>query len=64
MKKPRKKKSLTSSWEGPYWFVGYSNENGDDEFDEGNKLCIVRDANEHQWEHSWRYLQVYHAEQT
>jgi len=26
---------------------GYSNENGDDEFDEGNKLCIVRDANEH-----------------
>jgi len=58
MKKPRKKKFLTSSWEGPYLFVGYSNENGDVEFDEGNKLCIVRDAdivrdaNEHQWERS------------
>jgi len=50
MKKPRKKKFLTSSWGGPYLFVGYSNKIGDIEFDEGHKLCIVRDANEHQWE--------------
>lgn len=64
MKKQKKQKFLTSSWEGPYLFVGYSNENRNVEFDEGNKLCIVKDSNEHQWERSWREMQVYHVEQT
>ncbi len=52
MKKPGKRKALASSWEGPYQFVGYANGNGDSDFDECNKMCIIRDVDEHQWEQS------------
>jgi hypothetical protein len=61
MKKLRKKKALTSSWEGPYQFVGYVDHNGDIDFDEGNRLCILQDANEHQWEQSCKDSQIYHV---
>jgi hypothetical protein len=51
MKKPRKKKTLRSSWEGPYQFVGRVDGNGSVDFDEGNnRLCIIRDGDGHWWE--------------
>jgi hypothetical protein len=42
MKKPRKKKSITSSWEGPFFFVEYHDGNGYLEQDEGGKICVVK----------------------
>ncbi len=45
-----KKKALTSSWEGPYQFVGHVDGNNNVDFDEGNKLCIIRNGDGHQWE--------------
>jgi hypothetical protein len=33
MKKPAKKKALTSSWEGPYQFVGHTNGDGNLDFE-------------------------------
>jgi hypothetical protein len=50
MKKLGKKKALTSNWKGPYQFFGYVDGIGDIDFDEGNRLCIIQDADEHQWE--------------
>jgi hypothetical protein len=59
MKKPRKKKPLTLSWEGPYQFVGYADGNGHFDFEEGSRICIIKDADEHQWERSRWDLQIY-----
>jgi hypothetical protein len=36
MKKPGKKKALTTSWEGPYQFIGHVDGKGDFDFEEGN----------------------------
>jgi hypothetical protein len=47
MKKPMKKKALTSSWEGPYQFVGHADGNGNVDFEEGNKVCIIKVAKGH-----------------
>jgi len=52
MKKPRKKKALTLSWEGSYQFVGYAYGNGHFNFEEGSRICIIKDVDEHQWERS------------
>jgi len=38
MKKPRKKKALTSSWEGPYQFVGHTYGKGNLDFEEGSRV--------------------------
>jgi hypothetical protein len=61
MKNPRKKKTLILSWEGPYQFVGHADGNGNDDFEEGNKVCIIKVANGHQWERSRMDLQIYHV---
>jgi len=50
MKKPRKRKALFASWEGPYQFVGHVDGKGNFDFEEGSRLCIVQDADGHQWE--------------
>jgi hypothetical protein len=47
MKKLGKNKALTSSWEGPYQFIGHVDGNGNFDFEEGNKVCIIKDANGH-----------------
>jgi len=47
MKKLMKKKTLISSWEGPYQFVGHANENGNVNFEEGSRLCIIKDGDGH-----------------
>ncbi len=59
MKKPRKKKSLTASWEGPYQFIGHAYGKGDFDFEEGSKICIIKDDDGHQWERSCRDFQMY-----
>jgi hypothetical protein len=42
MNKLGKKKSLASSWEGPYLFVRYLDGHGFLEQDEGRRVCVVR----------------------
>jgi hypothetical protein len=42
-----KKKALTSSWEGPYQFVGHVDGNNQVDFDEGNRLCIIKNGDGH-----------------
>jgi len=41
MKKPGKRRALTTSWEGPYQFIGHSDGKGNLDFEEGCRLCIV-----------------------
>jgi hypothetical protein len=61
MKKPGKKRALTASWEGPYQFIEHSDGKGNLDFEEGCRLCIVQDADGHQWERSRRDLQIFYA---
>jgi hypothetical protein len=63
MKKPGKKKALTASWEGPYQFIGHVDGKGNFDFEKGNRICIIKDADGHQWERSRRDLQIYHVQQ-
>jgi hypothetical protein len=58
MKKTGKKKA--ASWEGPYQFIGHADGKGNFDFEEGNRVCIIKDADGHQWERSRRDLQIYH----
>jgi hypothetical protein len=61
MKKPGKRRALTASWEGPYRFIGHADGKGNLDFEEGCRLCIVQDADGHQWERSRRDLQIFYA---
>jgi hypothetical protein len=60
MKKPRKKKALAASWEGPYQFIGHVDGKRNFDFEEGNRVCIIKDVDGQQWERSRRDLQIYH----
>jgi len=59
MKKPRKKKALTSNWEGPYHADGIGNL----DFEKGNIIRIIQDVDGNKWERSRRDLQIYHTPQ-
>jgi transposase InsO family protein len=61
MKKPGKRKALTTSWEGPYQFIEHADQKGNLDFEEGSRVCIIQDAYGHHWERSHRDLQIYHA---
>jgi hypothetical protein len=61
MKKPGKKKTLISSWEGSYQFVAHADRIGNLDFEEGNKICIIKDVDGNQWERSHMDLQIYHV---
>jgi hypothetical protein len=61
MKKLGKRKALTASWEGPYQFIGHTDGKGNLDFEEGYRLCIIQDADGHQWERSHRDLQIFYA---
>jgi hypothetical protein len=63
MKKLGKRRALTASWEGPYLFVGHTDEKGNLEFEEGSRICIVQDADGRQWERSRHDLQIYYVQQ-
>jgi hypothetical protein len=52
MKKPGKRRALTTSSEGPYQFIGHSDGKGNLDFEKDCRLCIVQDADGHQWERS------------
>jgi len=56
MKKPGKKRALTASWEGPYQFIGHADGKGNLDFEEGSQVCIIQDADGHQWERPRRDL--------
>jgi hypothetical protein len=48
MKKLGKKRALTTSWEGPYRFVGHADGKGNLDFEEGSQICIIQDVDGHQ----------------
>ncbi len=56
------KKALTGSWEGPYLFLGYVDEQGGLEQDDGKRKCIIKGKDEQQWECPKRNLQLYYSE--
>jgi hypothetical protein len=62
MKKPRKKRALATSWEGPYLFVGHADGKGNFDFEEGCRVCTIQDADGNQWDRSRRDLQIYHTQ--
>jgi hypothetical protein len=64
MKKPGKKKALTTSWEGPYLFVTHTDGIGNLEFGEGSQICVIQDVDGNRWERPCRDLQVYHTPQS
>lgn len=46
MKKPRKKRLLTSGWEILYLFMKYLDGNGFLEQDEGGQICVMKGKDE------------------
>jgi hypothetical protein len=44
MKKSGKKKALISSWESPYQFVAHADGIRNLRFEEGSKICIIKDV--------------------
>jgi hypothetical protein len=46
MKKPRKKRALATSWEGPYLFVGHADGKSNFDFEEGCRVCTIQDVME------------------
>jgi hypothetical protein len=60
MKKPGKRRIVTISWEGPYQFIEHTYGKGNFDFEEGCQLCIIQDADGHQWERSRRDLQIFY----
>jgi len=63
MKKPGKKRALTTSWEGPYQFIGYADGKENLDFEKGSRVCIIQDADGRQWERLRKDLQIYHVQQ-
>jgi hypothetical protein len=61
MKKPGKKKTLMSNWEGPYQFVTHVDGLGNLDFEEGSRICIIQYVDGYQWEISHMDLQIYHV---
>jgi hypothetical protein len=62
MKKPGKRRAVSACWEGPSHFVGHADGKGDFDFEEGSRICIVRDGDGRQWERSRHDLQIYHVQ--
>jgi hypothetical protein len=60
MQKPRKKKSLASSWEALFLFVKYMDRNGFLEQDQGGKFCVIKGKEEQLWDRPKRDLQLFH----
>jgi hypothetical protein len=50
MKKPKKNKSLASSWEGPFLFMKYLDNNGFQEQYEGGRICVIKCKDEKLWD--------------
>ncbi len=50
MNKLGKKKSLVSSWEGPFLFLNYLDGIEFMEQDEGERMCVVKSREEQLWD--------------
>jgi len=61
MKKLRKKKSLASSWEGPFLFVNYLDGNRFMDHDEGGRICVIKGKNDQLWDRPRHDLRVFHT---
>jgi len=61
MKKPGRKRALAASWEGPYRFIGHADGEGNSDFEDGSRMCIVQDADGQQWERPRKDLQIYYV---
>ncbi len=59
MRKPGKKRSLFSNWEGPYIFVDYKDGKGFQEQGHGSRMCILQDLKGQYWEQLRRDMQLY-----
>jgi hypothetical protein len=59
MRKPRKRRALLTNWEGPYAFMKYKDEKGCREFDDGNRVHILKGIDGKQWERARHDLQVF-----
>ncbi len=42
MKKPGRKRALAASWEGPYRFIRHADGEGNFDFEDGSRICIVQ----------------------
>jgi hypothetical protein len=47
MKKHGKKKTVISSWEGPYQFIRHVDGNGNFDFEESSRICIIKNGDGH-----------------
>jgi hypothetical protein len=47
------------SWEAPYKFVGYQDEQGFQKFDEGGRVCVLQDRDEQVWKRPRSNFQVF-----
>jgi hypothetical protein len=56
MKNLGKKKSLASSWEGPFLFMKYLDNNGFQEQDKGGIICVFKGKDENFWDRPRRDL--------
>jgi hypothetical protein len=61
MKKLKKKKTLVSSWEGPFLFMKYLDNNGFREQDEGGRICVIKSKGEKLWDKPKKDLQIFHV---
>ncbi len=63
MKKLGKKKSMVSSWEGPFLFLKYLDGDGFIEQDEKGKMCVVKGKTKQLWDRPQRDLQMFYSTQ-
>jgi hypothetical protein len=50
MKKPRKRRALLANWEGLYSFMKYKDKKGCKNFDDDNRVSIIKGIDGKQWE--------------
>ncbi len=61
MKKPKKKRSLNSSWERPFLFVKYLDGNGLFDQNEGIRIYVIKGKDEQLCNCPKKDLQLYHS---
>jgi hypothetical protein len=52
--------SRNANGEGPYQFIKHVDGRGNFNFEEGSRMCIIQNVDEHQWERSCRDFQIHH----
>ncbi len=57
----QQKKGLEATWEQPYEFLQYDNNQGEQEFDEGAYPYIIQEVNGKIWKRLCKELQTFQA---